>query len=126
MYNHQKIRKQYLKNILQNDILFDNIIQLNNISFCNTIDENIKQIIPHDVLKRKENELQGLFPILSKHNDTEYVYHNTKRIFYISILPFYEYNWFKKIIGIAENIPISITISSAKKELFWFSSFVCK
>uniref|UniRef100_A0A6C0D403 PAS domain-containing protein n=1 Tax=viral metagenome TaxID=1070528 RepID=A0A6C0D403_9ZZZZ len=125
MYNKNpltKIRKKYISTIIQNDIRFDNIIQFNNILNCEFIDKNIYEIINDETAQEKEDRLRYLFPNTTNNNDNDndYLYLNMKNTFYMYIPPFYEYHWFKKVISLSEDLPICITISSAKKELFGF------
>lgn len=123
----KKLRRRYKRDSIQNDILYDNLVHFNNFLHCNNIDKNINQILADETIEEKEKRLTELFPSINKNTDHEFndaLSTIEKMNLYFSIIPFNEYLWLKKIISITENIPICITVSSAKKETFGFPLFM--
>jgi len=119
----RKLKQQYKKDTVQNDIIYDNLVHFNNILNCDNIDKNINKSLGDETITNIEKHLIELFPSINKcteHeiNDVLLSIENTKVRF--SMIPSHEYQWLKKVISITENIPICITISTAKKESFGF------
>jgi PAS domain S-box-containing protein len=119
----KKLKRQYKRDSIQNDIIYDNLVHFNNFLNCNNIDKNINQLLADETIAEKEKRLIELFPSINKNAEHEFddaLSSIEKTNVYFSIIPFHEYQWLKKVISITENIPICITISSAKKETFGF------
>ena len=118
-----KNRRKYMKRTKIINGLTDKIIvYFNNLLSCNNIDKNIRQIVVNDVDIEKTIRIQELFPTVKPPSETECnEILNTiwKTPALTTALP-HEYEWFKNLITMVENIPICITISSAKKEHWGF------
>lgn len=111
----KKLKRRYYRDNIENDIIFNNYLD------CAKIQKNINQVLDDNSLIEKELRLIELFSEINKNTEEEIyeIYLSIeKKIFYNVHLE--EYNWFKNIISITENIPISITISSSRKENFGF------
>ena len=116
--NVKKLNKQYRRETINGTNNIHNIHYIH----CNHLDKKINRLIRY-----RPNIEKNLFPSIYKENNNDYKngYNNILKnisnpLFDVSKLPFNEYDWFKKIIKITENIPISISISSAKKKDFGF------
>lgn len=116
----KKLKRQYNIDVIQNDIMYDNLVQFNNYRNCDNIDKNITQLLADGTIAEKERRLMKLFPSINEHDFDDVLLSIQKTNVYLSTLPFHEYKWLKKVINITENIPICITISSAKKDNFGF------
>ena len=119
----KKLKRCYRRDSIQNDIIYDNFVHFNHFLNCNNIDKNINQILDDETIEEIEKRLIELFPSINK--NTEHDFNETllsieKTKLFFSTIPFSEYQWLKKVISITENIPICISISSAKKETFGF------
>lgn len=118
-----KNRRKYMKRITIKNGLTDKIIvYFNNFMTCNNIDKNIRQITENDVFIEKERKFQELFPTIKAPTEKESmeILNSIWKMPALSNAPLHEYEWFKRLINMVENIPICITISSAKKEHFGF------
>ena len=119
----KKQRHKYMKRITITNGLTDKIITyFNNFASCNIIDTNIKKIINIDTIDEKEKQMVKLFPTVNFITEPECneILNSIWKSKYLSNAPVQEYNWFRKIIKMIENIPICITISTARKEHFGF------
>jgi len=119
----KKLKRQYKRDSIQNDIMYDNLAHFNNFLNCNDIDKNINQILDDETISEKEKQLMELFPCINTNIEKEFdeaLLSIKKTVLFFSIIPYHEFQWFKKVISITENIPICISISSAKKEHFGF------
>ncbi len=118
-----KIRRKYIKKPKIINGLTDKIIvYFNNLMSCNNIDKNIKNLLVDDVNIEKTIRMKELFPTVKSPSETECI-DILSLIWKMPALangPSHEYAWFKNLINMVENIPICITISSAKKEFFGF------
>ncbi len=116
-------RKKYMKRVtIQNGLTDKIIVYFNNFMSCNNIDKNIKQINNNDDSGEKKRRFQELFPTIKSPSKLECIeiFNSICKIPALSNAPSHEHEWLKRIIGMVENIPICITISSAKKEYFGF------
>ena len=117
LFRHKNMRRPIIKNDLTEDIE----VYFNNFVNCNIINKNINELLCEEDVIEKEKRLHELF---ENNKITEYEYNIIlKKIMdkgYLLNIPQCEYNWIKKIITFAENIPICITISTARKEHFGF------
>jgi PAS domain S-box-containing protein len=105
---------------IKNEKTFDELAYFNHFFHCNNIDKNINEIISNETALEAENRLKELFPCIIEDTEKEFdaaVISMKKVTIRISMS---EYMWFKYLINIAENIPVCITVSSAKKEQFGF------
>lgn len=119
----KKLKRVYRRDSIKNDIIYDNLAHFNNFLGCNNIDKNINEILDDETISEKEKRLIELFPSINKnikHEFDETLLLIEKTVLFFSTIPFYEYEWLKKVISITENIPICITISSAKQQTFGF------
>jgi len=119
----KKLKRRYSRSTIINYRMHDEFIHLTNFLACNNIDKNLNQILADETIAEKEKRLIELFPSINKNAEHEFdeaLSSIEKTNVYFSIIPFHEYQWLKKVISITENIPICITISSAKKETFGF------
>lgn len=119
----KKLKRRYSRSTIINYRMHDEFIHLTNFLACNNIDKNINQLLADETIAEKEKRLIELFPSINKNAEHEFddaLSSIEKTNVYFSIIPFHEYQWLKKVISITENIPICITISSAKKETFGF------
>jgi len=118
-----KTRKKYMKRItIQNGLTDKIIVYFNNFMSCNTIDKNIRQINNNDDIGEKERRFQELFPTIKSPSKQECmeIFILISKTPALSNAASHEYEWLNRIITMVENIPICITISSAKKEYFGF------
>ena len=118
----RKLKQQY-KSDTKNDIIYDNIVHFNNILNCDNIDKNINKSLGNETITNIEKHLIELFPSINKYTEHEIddlLLSIEKTNVYFSMMPSHEYQWLKKVISITENIPICITISTAKTESFGF------
>jgi len=118
----RKLKQQY-KTDTKNDIIYDNIVHFNNILNCHNIDKDINKSLGNETITNIEKHLTELFPSINKYTDheiNEVLSSIEKWKGYFSMIPCHEYQWLKKVISITENIPICITISTARKEFFGF------
>lgn len=118
-----KLRRKYMRygrtNINKHILFHDDHIHFNNYFICNNIDKQINEALADETLIEKEKRLNDLFSINT--NSEKETINTMQKIFMVfSIIPYHEYHWLKKIISIVENIPICITISSAKKHQYGF------
>ena len=119
----KKLKRRYSRSTIINNRMRDKFIHFTNFLACNNIDKNLNQILADETIAEKEKRLIELFPSINKNAEHEFdeaLSSIEKTNVYFSIIPFHEYQWLKKVISITENIPICITISSAKKETFGF------
>jgi PAS domain S-box-containing protein len=107
--------------IIKNDLTEDIEIYFNNFVSCNIINKNINELLCEEDVIEKEKRLYELFEN-NKITENEYniILKTIMNKGYLLNIPQCEYNWIKKIITFAENIPICITISTARKEHFGF------
>lgn len=115
---HKYMKRTTIKNGMSDKI----IVYYNNFTSCNNIDKNIKYTLDNDIFIEKEKQFQELFSTSKKPTEQEStevlnLIWKTDALFNA---PNSDYEWFKKIINMVENIPICITISSAKKEYMGF------
>lgn len=117
LFRHKNMKRPNIKNDLTKDIE----VYFNNFVSCNIINTNINELLCEEDVIEKEKRLHELF-LNNKITEDEYniILGTIQDKGYLSNIPQYEYNWIKKIINFAENIPICITISSARKEHFGF------
>lgn len=118
-----KIRSKYMKRATITNGLTDKImVYYNNFMRCNDIDKNISNIIDIDKFDEKEIRIQELFPTVKSPSETECVaiLSSILKTPALHNAPSHEYHWFKRLINMVENIPICITLSSAKKEYHGF------
>lgn len=119
----KKLKRRYSRSTIINYRMHDEFIHLTNFLACNNIDKNLNQILYDETIEEKEKRLIELFPTIKKNTDGEFeetLLSIEKNIVNFSTISVNEYEWLNKIINIAENIPVCITISSAKKEIFGF------
>ncbi len=116
---HKYMKRTTIKNGMNDKI----VVYYNNFMACNNIDKNIKQVFEKDFIE-KEKRIQELFPEVKSPSETECleILNSVLKTDALSSVKInsQEYDWFKKLIHMVENIPICITISSAKKEHFGF------
>ncbi len=119
----KKQRHKYMKRITIKNGLTDKIIvYFNNFNLCNNIDKNITEKINNDKIIETEKNFRELFSTIPPITDIEcneilnFIWSGK----ILSNAPINEYNWFKRVINLVENIPICITISSARKEYYGF------
>lgn len=116
-FRHKNMRRPTIRNGVTDDIE----VYFNNFFSCNIINKNINKLLGEEDAIEKEKRLQELFPNNKITEDECNVIVETIRDNgYLSSIPSNEYQWLKKIITFAENIPICITISTARKEHFGF------
>ncbi len=121
--NSDNIRRKYMKKAKIINGLSDKIIvYFNNLMSCNNIDKNIKQLIVNDVNIEKEIRMRELFPTIISPSETECIeiLNSIWKNPSLTNEPVHEYKWFKTLINMVENIPVCITISSAKKQHLGF------
>lgn len=119
----KKLKRRYSRSTIINYRMRDEFIHLTNFLACNNIDKNMNKILDDETIEEKEKRLIELFPTIKKNTDGEFeetLLSIEKNIVHFYPISVNEYEWLKKVINIAENIPICITISSAKKETFGF------
>ena len=120
----KKLRHKFMKRTtLQNDITDEIIVYFNNFWTCNNIDKNITDILDDETLIEKELRLCKLFPKTQpdeEYNEINEIMVAIENAGYLSHISFTELSWLKKVIHFAENIPICITIASAKPQHFGF------
>jgi len=117
------IRRKYMKKTkIINGLTDKMIVYYNNFMSCNIIDKNIRQLLVDDVNVEKSIRIQELFPTVKSPSEMECmeILNSIWKTPALANGPPHEYQWFKKLINMAENIPVCITISSAKKEFFGF------
>lgn len=115
-----KLKKRFVSNFITEDTTLENTAHFNHLLTCINIDKKINNIMNDRItIIQTEQRINNL--ISKKLLDEDEITSKTLNImsqFYI--LPHKDFQWFKKVISIAENLPICITISSAKKEHFGF------
>ena len=117
LFRHKNMRRANIKNDVNESIE----VYFNNFVSCNIINKNITELLCEEDVIEKEKQLYELF---SHDKITEYecnmILETIQDKGYLLNISQCEYNWIKKVITFAENIPICITISSARKEHFGF------
>jgi len=53
----EKLKEQYKKDIVQNDIIYDNIVHFKNLQNCGNIDKNINKLLTDETMADKEKRL---------------------------------------------------------------------
>lgn len=115
-----KLKKKFVRNIITDNTTLDNTTHFNHLLSCINIDKQINEIMMnHIIIGKTEWRLRKLIgtKILNEH-EIAAIAINTMMQF--NIIPYTDFQWLKKVISIAENLPICITISCAKKEHFGF------
>ena len=118
-----KQRSKYMRRTTIINGLTDKIIvYFNNFKTCNKIDKNIRQKLNDETIRETEMRFRDLFPTTTTISDGECneILNSIWKSKILSNSPVQEYHWFKRVINLVENLPICITISSAKKEYFGF------
>lgn len=119
----EKQRHKYMKRTAIINGLTDKIIvYFNNFKTCNKIDRNIRQKLNDETIRETEMRFRELFPTTTTISDTECneILNSIWKSKNLCNAPIQEYHWFKRVINLVENLPICITISSARKEYFGF------
>lgn len=84
-----------------------------------TAHRSINKVITEENRIQKIHRMRGLYPFIHQH-DTHILYEVLREIdktlFDYDTLPKCERFWFRNLVTIAENLPICVTVSSAKKE----------
>jgi len=120
-----KLRKRFVRNIiidnntLENKTL-ENTAHFNHLLSCINIDKKINKIKMNRItMYQTERRLRKLIgkKLLNQKEVADIAIDTMSKF---NIIPHNEFQWFKKVISIAENLPICITISSAKKQHFGF------
>ena len=117
LFRHKNMKRPNIKNDLTEDIE----VYFNHFVSSNTINKNINKLLCEEDLIEKEKRLHELF----QNNKTieeecNIIFETIRDKGYLLNIPPNEYIWIKKMITFAENIPICITISTARKEHFGF------
>lgn len=117
LFRHKNMKRPTIKN----DVTEDIEVYFNNFVTCNSINKNINKLLCEEDAIEKEKRLYELFQ-----NNT-IIEDECNIIFkaiwdkgYLLNIPTSEHIWIKKMITFVENIPICITISTARKEHFGF------
>jgi PAS domain S-box-containing protein len=118
--NIRKLKKQFVENIITENTTLDNTAHFNHLLSCIDIDTKINQIMMKRVtICQTDWRIRKLIgkKLLNEEEVASIAIDTMSRF---NIIPYSEYQWLKKVISIAENLPICITISSSKKEHFGF------
>jgi PAS domain-containing protein len=115
-----RLKKQFVENIITDNTTLDNTAHFNYLLKCINIDKKINEIMMNRItICQTDWRLRKLIDkkILNE-NEVASIAIDTMSKF--NIIPYTDFQWLKKVISIAENLPICISISSAKNEHFGF------
>ena len=107
---------------IKNDTVIQNILLVKTLFCCDNIEKNISDFIDNKTLDEKKVKIKEQFQLISINAEEEideivgYVKNSISKFVMSPI----EYIWLKNVISITEEIPVSITIASARKEYFGF------
>lgn len=115
-----KLKKKFVRNIITDNKTLENTAHFNHLLSCINIDKKINEIMMNRVtLIQTDWRLRKLIgKKLLNQEEVAAIAIDTMSKF--NIIPYNEFQWLKKVIAFAENLPICITISSAKKEHYGF------
>lgn len=115
-----KLKKKFVRNVITDNKTLENTAHFNHLLSCINIDKKINEIMMNRVtLGQTDWRLRKLIgKKLLDQEEVASIAIDTMSQF--NIIPYNEFQWLKKVISIAENLPICITISSAKKDHWGF------
>jgi len=115
-----KLKKKFVRNIITENTTLENTAHFNHLLSCINIDKKINEIMMNRVTIIKTDwRLRKLIgkKLLNEEEISSIAIDTMSRF---NIIPYNEFQWLKKVISIAENLNICISISSAKKQHFGF------
>lgn len=116
------LRHKYMKRVTirNDDVTRDIEVYFNHLLTCNNIDTNINEILDDESIIEKEQRLGELFNSNITECECNEIVETIEKLGYLSNASSTEYIWLKKVINMVENMPICISIASARKQHFGF------
>ena len=118
--NVVKLKKKFVRNIITDNTTLENTAHFNHLLSCINIDTKINEIMMNrlTLIQTDRRVIKIIGKKLLNQDEVASIAIDTMSKF--NIIPYKEFQWFKKVISIAENLNICVSISSAKKEHFGF------
>lgn len=107
---------------IQHGTVLRNILLVKTLFCCDNIEKNISDFIDEKSLEIKKMKIREQFALISinAEDETEKIVGYVKNSIGHFVISPIEYIWLKNVISITEEIPVCVTIASARKEYFGF------
>ena len=118
--NVDKLKKKFVRNVITDNKTLENTAHFNHLLSCINIYKKINEIMmgSTDIIQTDLRLRKMIGKKLLNQKEVASIAIHTMSNF--NIIPYNEFQWLKKVISIAENLDICVTISSAKKQHFGF------